>query len=208
MKILTTMVMVCALSATAGAQVPDFTPETPLIGALLYNDRSTARQLLEAGADPNEGRFFGMPPVLLAIQRQDLELVRLLKAKGADFTVRDRSGSTALMWAAFSETGDAAIVEELLGLGADPAGANKAGETALDWALRRGDTPAAAALRKAGASEAGAMKLAIERSISLLQSSGLQFSRTSGCTSCHHQYLPQMAFGIARERGIPRGRGW
>ena len=46
------------------------------------------------------------------------------------------------------------------------------------------------------------MKTAVEKSIALLQSSGLQFSRSSGCTSCHHQYLPQMAFGIARERGI------
>ncbi len=187
MKILTMMLTACALSATASAQVPDFSPQTPLLGALLHNDRSAAKQLLASGADPNEGQFFGMPPVLLAILRQDLDLVRLLKAKGADFTVRDRSGSTALMWAAFSETGDAEIVEELLGLGADPAVANNAGETALDWALRRGDTPAAAALRKAGASEARAMKMAVEKSIPLLQSSGSQFSRASGCTSCHHQ---------------------
>ena len=28
-----------------------------------------------------------MPPLVLAILRQDLELVRLLQAKGADFTV-------------------------------------------------------------------------------------------------------------------------
>ena len=202
MKIRTIVLTACALSATASAQVPDFTPQTPLIGALLHNDRSAAKQLLESGADPNEGQFFGMPPVLLAIVRQDLDLVRLLKAKGADVSVRDRSGSTALMWAAFSETGEAATVEELLRLGADPAAANHAGETALDWALRRGDTPAAAALRKAGASETRAMKTAVEKSIALLQSSGSQFSRTSGCTSCHHQYLPQMAFGIARERGI------
>jgi hypothetical protein len=143
-----------------------------------------------------------MPPVLLAILRQDLELVRLLSAKGADFTVRDRSGSTALMWAAFSETGDATLVDELLRLGADPAVVNRAGETALDWALRRGDTPAVEALRRAGASSADSMRKAVEKSIALLQASSSQFSRTSGCTSCHHQYLPQMAFGIARDRGV------
>jgi N-acyl-D-amino-acid deacylase len=194
--------MTCALATAASAQIPDFTPETPLIGALLHNDTVAARQLLDSGADPNAGRFFGMPPVLLAILRQDLDLVRLLNAKGADVSVRDRSGSTPLMWAAFSETGDAAIVEELLTLGADPSAANAAGETALDWALRRGDTPAAAALRKAGGSPTEAMKQAAEKSIALLQASGSQFSRTSGCTSCHHQYLPQMAFGIARERGL------
>jgi hypothetical protein len=31
MKIITTMLTACALSATASAQVPDFTPQTPLI---------------------------------------------------------------------------------------------------------------------------------------------------------------------------------
>ena len=62
MKILTMMLTVCALSATLSAQVPDFTPQTPLIGALLHNDLAEARRLLESGADPDEGRFAGMPP--------------------------------------------------------------------------------------------------------------------------------------------------
>jgi len=202
MKIVLLLLTACALSATASAQVPDFTPQTPLIGALLHNDTAEATRLLRAGADPNEGQFYEMSPVLLAILRQDLELVRLLTEKGADLNVTDRSGSTALMWAAFSEAGDAALVEELLARGADPAATNKAGETALDWALRRGETAAAVALRKAGASDADAMRGSIEKSIALLQASGSQFSRTSGCTSCHHQYVPQMAFGAARERGI------
>lgn len=202
MKILSMLLTAGALSATLSAQIPDFTPQTPLIGALLHNDSATAKRLLESGADPNEGQFFGMPPVLLAIVRQDLELVRLLTAKGADLNVRDRSGSTALMWAAFNESGDATMVEELIRLGAEPNAANKAGETALDWAVRRGDTAAVASLRKAGAANADAMKKSVEQSIALLQASGSQFSRTSGCTSCHHQYLPQMAFGVARERGI------
>lgn len=202
MKIVSMLLTACALSATASAQVPDFTPQTPLIGALLHDDSAEATRLLRAGADPNEGQFYGMSPMLLAVLRQDLELVRLLTAKGADLNVTDRSGSTALMWAAFTETGDAALVEELLKRGADPTATNKAGETALDWARRRGETAAAAALRKAGASDTDAMRKAIEKSIALLQTSGAQFSRTSGCTSCHHQYLPQMAFGAARERGI------
>jgi len=202
MKILTIVITACALSATLGAQVPDFTPQTPLIGALLHDDRAAAKRLLESGADPNDGQFFGMSPLLLAILRQDLELVRLLQAKGADVTVRDRSGSTPLMWAAFSETGDATLVDELLRLGADPNATNKAGETALDWALRRGDTAAVAALRKTGASNPDAIKKSVEKSVALLQASGSQFSRTSGCTSCHHQYLPQMAFGASRDHGI------
>src|SRR4030095_269573 len=99
---------------------------TPVIAALLHNEAAEAKRLLEHGADPNEGRFVGMAPIVLAIVSQDLELVRLMAAKGADLGVRDRSGSTVLMWAAFNESGNAAVVEELLRLGADPRATNQA----------------------------------------------------------------------------------
>lgn len=202
MKFFCVLMVACGLTATVTAQVADFTPQTPLIGALLHNEVAEATRLLEGGADPNEGRFVGFSPVVLAIQRQDLGLVRLMAAKGADLSVRDRSGSTALMWAAFNEYGDAALVEELLRIGADPRATNNTGETALAWAMRRGETPAVAALRRAGASNAPGMHASIEKSIGLLQKSGEQFSRVSGCYSCHHQSLPQMAFGIARTHGL------
>jgi N-acyl-D-amino-acid deacylase len=202
MKIISILVIVSALSVPASAQVPDFTPKTPLLGALLHNDSAEAKRLLEAGADPNDGRFIGFPPVLLATLRQDLELVRLMAAKGADLTATDPSGSTALMWAAFNEYGDAQLVQELLRLGADPSATNKAGESALSWAQRRGDTPAVAALRTAGASDSARVKEAVEKSVALLQRSGAQFTRMSGCYSCHHQLLPQMALGVARTRGL------
>jgi hypothetical protein len=42
MKVLVTIATACALSATLGAQIPDFTPQTPLIGALLHNDVADA----------------------------------------------------------------------------------------------------------------------------------------------------------------------
>jgi Ankyrin repeats (3 copies) len=202
MKTFAMVVSACALSATLSAQVPDFTPKTPLIGALLHNDVAEAKRLLARGADPNESGFIGMPPIVLAILRQDLDLVRTMVASGADLNARDRSGSTALMWAAFNETGDARIVEELLKLGADPAATNQAGETALVWAMRRGDTPAVSALRRAGASETALTKASVEKAIALLQQSGSQFNRVSGCYSCHHQSLPLMAFGAARAHGI------
>jgi hypothetical protein len=202
MKILAVILAVCGLSIGLRAQVPDFTPQTPLIGALLHNDMAAAKRLLDSGADPNEGRFVGFPPVLLAIVRQDVALVRLMAAKGADLQFRDRSGSTALMWAAFNETGDAAMIEELLKLGADPLAANKAGETALDWALRRGDTAAVAALRQASGFETVRVKASVEKALALLQKSGTQFTRVSGCSSCHHQFLPQIALGVARAHGI------
>jgi hypothetical protein len=42
----------------------------------------------------------------------------------------------------------------------------------------------------------------VESAIALLQKSGEQFVRVSGCTSCHHQSLPQMTIGVARKRGL------
>ncbi len=202
MKVIATTAGILMLMVGLQAQIPDFTPQTPLIGALLHNDAAEAIRLLREGVDPNEGRFGGLPPVILAAARQDVELVRLMVAKGADPNVRDRSGSTALMWGAFNDTGDAAMVEALIVLGADPLASNKAGETALDWALRRGETAAVATLRKAGASDSGKMRSSAQKALALLQQSGAQFSNTSRCSSCHHQSLPQMAFGIARTRGL------
>ena len=201
-KMLTAVLLVWGLAVDVGAQVADFTPPTPLIGALLHNDAAEARRLLERGADPNEGRIIGFAPIVLAIQRQNLDLLRLMIAKGADLNVRDRSGSTALMWAAANEFGSATVVEEVLRLGGDPLTLNNVGESALDWALRRGNTAAVAALRRAGATDALRVRASVEKALALLQRSGAQFTRTSTCYSCHHVSLPQMALGIARSRGV------
>jgi hypothetical protein len=201
-KALATTAFILTMFVSLQAQIPDFTPQTPLIGALMHNNSVEAARLLRDGADPNEGRFATLAPVLLAAARQEVDLVRLMAAKGADLNVRDRSGATALMWASFNDSGDSAMVEALLALGADPLASNKAGETALDWALRRGETAAAAALRRAGASNTTRVRAAAQKALVLLQHSSAQFSSVSRCYSCHHQAVPQMALAIARTRGI------
>ena len=202
MKTGKTLVLAVAFTGILSAQFPDFTPPSPLIGALMHNDTAEARRLLAEGADPNTPEFFGFPPVLIAVANQNLELFRAMVEKGADVHARDKSGSTALMWAAFNETGDTAMVEELLRMGLDPSAANLAGETALTWASRRGHTAMEMVLRRAGASDAASVKDAAQRAIALLQKSGPQFVRASGCVSCHHQFVPQMAMAIGRERGL------
>jgi hypothetical protein len=184
------------------AQFPDFTPPTPLFRAVLQNDTPEVKRLLQEGADPNETRFFGFPAVFFPVLRGNTEMFRALVEKGADVQARDDSGSTALMWAAFAEAGDATLAKELMRLGVDPLAVNKTGETALTWALRRGHTPLVQALREAGASDAAMVRDAVQRAISLLQKSQPQFVRVSGCVSCHHQSLPQMANEMARQRGI------
>ena len=181
--------------------IPDFTPPSPLFAAVSRNDVAEVQRLLAAGANPNEGRYIGYTPVFFAAIQNNPEMLRMLVERGADVRAVDGAGSTTLMWAAANEAGSAQIVEELLKLGVDPNQTNKLGETALTWAQRRGQTPAVAVLTKATIAKTDPHKQAVERAIALLQKSGPQFVRVSGCVSCHHQSVPQMAIGLARQRG-------
>jgi Ankyrin repeats (3 copies)/Squalene-hopene cyclase N-terminal domain len=181
---------------------PDFTPPTPLIGAIMHNDTAEVKRLLAAGANPNDGKLIGASPLLLAIMQGDFESARALLAKGADPKVPDGAGSTTLMWAAANEAGEPAFVKELIALGVDVNAKNKLGENALGWAMRRGQTPVTAMLKQHGASTSPMIRASVEKAVALLQKSGPEFSKVSSCASCHHQSLPQMAYGHARERGF------
>ena len=55
-------------------------------------------------------------------------------------------------------------------------------------------------LKQHGASDRPVVKQAVERAVALLQKSGPEFTKVSGCASCHHQSLPQMVYQLARER--------
>lgn len=188
-------------STCAFGQLPDFRPPTPLLGALLRNDGKEVKKLLDAGANPNERSFFGMPPLTIALIHSNPLTVREMLARGANPNAADRNGSTPLMWAVYGESPDLTIVDELLKLGADPNAVNKSGESALTWASRRGDMRTVERLKAAGASDAAAIRESVEKAVALLQKSGPQFTKVSGCVSCHHQSLAQMAYGAARSRG-------
>lgn len=199
----TTLSVFFAAAAAALAQIPDFTPPTPLIGAVMGNNTEAVQRLLDSGMNPNEGRFIGGRTALFfAVMHRNRALVDLLIAKGADINQTDDSGSTPLMWAAYDENGDAALVNLLIAKGADVSASNKAGETALAWALRRGYTPVVEALKKAGSPDAGMIKQSVEKATALLQKSGPQFMKVSGCVSCHNNSLPAMAYNVARSRGF------
>ncbi len=191
-----------ATAVCASAQLPNFTPPTPLIGAALANDTQAVKRLLDNGANPNEGRFIGgRAPIFFAAMNHNLLMAEAMVAKGARIDVLDDSGSTPLMWAAYNELGDPALVNRMIALGADPNVVNKAGETALQWALRRGQTPVVEALKKAGASDSAMIRQSVEKALGLLMKSGPQFVRVSGCVSCHNNSLPQMTAAAARTRG-------
>lgn len=183
------------------AQIPDFKPPTPLMGAILRNDTQAVTKLLNEGADPNEARFFGFPAITLAIIHSNRLVVQAMLECGADPKATDRHGSTTLMWAVGTESADLKLAGELLKRGVDPNVQNKLGETALTWAMRRGDTRSVELLKSGGALHSGAIRKSVETAVALLQKSGPEFVKVSGCVSCHHQSVPQMAYAAARERG-------
>ena len=177
-------------------------PETPLLGAAASGDSAAVKQLLKAGANPNEGRLLGLPAVVFPLMMQNREMFQAFVDAKTDLQVRDMSGATTLMWAVYHENASPEVIQQVLKAGVDPNARDARGDTALVWAMRRGNAPAVRMLEQAGASRDPQIREAVQKSLALIQKSSPQFVRVSGCISCHHQSLPSMAMAIARERGI------
>ncbi len=76
------------LGLSAAGQAPDANGETPLTAAVRHYDLNLVKSLLAHGANPNIGGGEGnKPPLLIAIDLGDVELVKTLIDAGAD--VRD-----------------------------------------------------------------------------------------------------------------------
>src|SRR5436309_1415470 len=114
MKFNRSLALFIGAALSAVAQIPDFTPPTPLIGAAMRNDTEEVKRLLNGGANPNEGRFIaGATPILLALMQHNRAMAEAMIANGADVTATDASGSTTLMWAVHDDAADPAIVARL-----------------------------------------------------------------------------------------------
>src|SRR5258706_5864692 len=48
-----------------------------------------------------------------------------------------------------------------------------------------------------------AVRAAVDKPLKLLLHTGTAWFEKQQCSSCHHQALPLMALGLARQRGIP-----
>ncbi len=135
-------------SAAVAEATPDDDGLPPLIRATLYEDISTMRALLEAGADANERGARGLTPLLCAAG--DLARTRLLLDHGADPSARSALDKTALLVAAAS-SGGLPVLEVLLPLTADdPSRVEDLGE-ALRLAAISGDVGKVDLLLAAGA---------------------------------------------------------
>lgn len=177
-------------------------PETPLLGAAASGNTAAVKQLLQSGANPSEGRFAGLPAVMFPLMMQNREMVQGFIDAKADLNIRDGNGATTLMWAVYNDDADVQILKDLLKAGVDPNARDAKGDTAMVWAMRRNNLAAVRVLEQAGALRTTQITSAVEKALSLLQKSSPQFIRVSGCVSCHHQTLPDMAMAVARKRGI------
>jgi ankyrin repeat protein len=132
---------------------------TPLMWAAFQNDLPMIRFLLNHGADPNKGTFFGTP-LSQAAWHDHVEAAQLLLDNGARVDARDRFADfTPLHWASATDSPRPQLVQLLLVRGADP---NATGgdpidafvgvsQTPLLLAQKRGRTAIVEALLAAGA---------------------------------------------------------
>ena len=119
--------------------------------AAFEGDVDTLRRLLAEGAGIDTIGWFGLTPLISAVEGGPLDAIRFLLDAGADVNATDTGGTTPLLQAIDVEC-DAASqmqnqaepstdsVELLLEYGADPRRPSRKGETPLEVA-RRWDAP-------------------------------------------------------------------
>lgn len=178
---------------------------TPLMIAAYSGSVESVRLLLERGADPKAKatRGFFADSLAASVQQRDPSIARMLLEHGADPNNRDFRGATALILAAAADEAGPEMIRLLLAKGADLNAKDNMGNTALAWAKKRGNTAVVRSLEEGPKQvSAEAVTKAVEKSLALLQPANNQFLRKSGCISCHHQSIHDMAVATARARGF------
>lgn len=202
--------------------------ETPVIEASTRTQPEILHLLIQKGADVNVAtnwyatvrngqiQLLQITALHHAAQSGSPEMVRDLLRAGANVNALDSRGFGPLIFAIAEEQQNPEIVRMLIAAGADVNSRDKTGETPLDWAEKFGHPEVIAALKKAGARSGVAysapvkpeaprpdVKLALARSMDLLQKSSVEFFKNGGCVGCHHQPMAARAQRLAKTAGIP-----
>ena len=128
--------------------IKDASGKTPLYIAIEKGYKDLAVFLVANGAEVNIADANGNTPLILIIhQTGNLELTRRLIEKGARINTQNRTGETALMYAAWR--GHSKIVQLLLEHRADVTLKNQQGDTALGLAESKGHLEIVQMLRSA-----------------------------------------------------------
>ena len=120
-----------------------------LLDAVRKGDHQAVRELLKNHVDVNAAQPDGSTALVLAADRNDLEVADLLIRSGANVHAANEYGATALYVACSS--GNIAMIRLLLEAKADPNASLVSGETPLMTAVDKGNVDAARALLEHGA---------------------------------------------------------
>jgi ankyrin repeat protein/DNA-binding transcriptional ArsR family regulator len=174
-----------AISADRSGNVKNgpvaFGTATALHFAMPSGNAAVVKLLLDAGAtvDPRDVR--GMTPLMFAVasDRPNVNVVRMLLAKGADASIHSNIEESAVDWARkFNNPTVLAALKREAVQGEIPA-------RALAVAGVRTSTP----------------QQAVERSLPLLQRAASSVFADGGCVACHAQPVSGMAAELAGARG-------
>jgi ankyrin repeat protein len=154
---------------------------TPLIGAAPLGSHDLIATLLDAGAKINVADVRGMTPLMLAVanDRQNLDVIRLLIARGAEVNAKSLVGETALDWA--------------MKIGAKPA---------IEALRRAGGVETAHKPLEVAAAVGADVRTAVERSRTLLAKASVVAAANGGCASCHSHNIVDTVERVALAKGM------
>ncbi|HZR25085.1 MAG TPA: c-type cytochrome domain-containing protein, partial [Vicinamibacterales bacterium] len=173
---------------------------TPLM--LAVPDIAKMQMLLDAGADVNARSDEGRSALAIAAGTVGAApAVRLLLEYGADVTLARASDASPMREA--MRVNDRDIQQALADYGAlspiiRPATALDAKSTAPLYDPGRLAVPTPRGVTEV---TAATVRAAIERSLPLLQDTGIAFITQTGCVSCHHNSVVSLAVSTARAKG-------
>ena len=201
---------------------------TPLFYAAGHGNLAAVKLLIEKGADVNRAiasditvrngkiAISNMTPLMTAPMSSP-EVVQTLIKAGAKVNARDVRGMTPLMFAVASDNPNLEIIRALIDAGADKAIKSTDNELARDWALKYNDAEVVKLFGLSGSVTKPVMtpvsdkkrdlRESIAQSLTLLQSTGTEYFKQSGCVGCHHQPVVALAVERAARKGLPVDAG-